>query len=317
MKIAAKDFFFQLGAMAALYAGAIALLNLLFRVINSAFPPTNQNYISYAYYGSPISLPVATLIVVLPLFLTLSWSIQQTYEAEPALREAGLRRWLVFITLFVAGVAMVADLVTILYYFLDGQDITTAFLLKGLSVLVVAGSIFGYFLTDLRGGLTRKNRMIWRAFAILLVLGSIIAGFVVMGSPATQRSLRQDSERVMNLENIQWQIINYWQSKNALPENLSGLTAGDVSGWVMPVDPETGSSYEYERTSDLSFHLCANFNLPTAEYVGNNGNVSIARPMMAEPSIMMKGISSWHHEAGRQCFERTIDPDFYPPNRPR
>lgn len=310
MKITAKDFFLQLGAMAALYAGAIALLNLLFKVINVAFPPVTQGFGGYHYYGNPISLPVATLIIVTPLFLALSWYIQRSYEADSTLRENSLRRLLVFITLFVAGIALAVDLITLLYQFLDGQDLTTAFLLKVLSVFVVAGSVFGYFLWDLRGMLNRRNRTIWRVFAGALVLGSIALGFAVIGSPSTQRALRQDSTRIMNLESIQWQVISFWQSKEALPTNLDELAANDLSGWIIPVNPETEAPYEYERTGNLSFRLCATFNLPTPKLV--SGDYPMPRPAMSE-SIVLKGQSSWQHEAGRQCFDRTIDPDFFPP----
>src|SRR3989344_531422 len=83
-RIGAKEFFLQIGAMVALYAGAIALLNLLFTVINYAFPQVDQ-YRGYSYYYSnPISFPVSTLIIVFSLFLFLSWVIQKSYETNPS-----------------------------------------------------------------------------------------------------------------------------------------------------------------------------------------------------------------------------------------
>lgn len=305
-KINAKDFFIQLGAMAALYAGAVALLNLLFRVINVAFPQVNQ-YANYYYFSSPISLPVATLIVVFPIFIGLSWLMQKDYQKDPTLRESGFRKWLVYITLFIAGAIVAGDLVTLLYQFLDGQELTKAFLLKVLAVFVVAGSIFVYYLADLTDRLTAKNRMMWRIGALILVLGTIILGFAVVGSPATQRALRYDSQRVNHLETIQWQVLNYWQSKSVLPENLTELGNNDLSGWIAPVDPETDTPYEYERTSDLSFRLCAVFNRETPAHPG------VPQMYPAYDSSAIKGSGSWTHDAGRQCFERTIDPDFYAP----
>src|SRR3989344_3774128 len=60
-KITAKDFFLHIAVIALLYMGTVALLNILFRVINVAFPQVTQ----YGYFGSTsISLPVATIIVV-------------------------------------------------------------------------------------------------------------------------------------------------------------------------------------------------------------------------------------------------------------
>lgn len=316
-KITAKDFFLQLGTMATLYAGAIALINLLFRVIDTAFPRIPE-YASYYYTSSPISLPVATLIIVFPIFLVLSWVIQKNYQADPSLREGLLRKWLVYITLFVAGIIIAADLITLVYQFLDGQEITKGFLLKVVAVLAVAGSVFGYYLQDLRNTLTSRNRTIWRALAGILVVGSIIAGFAVLGSPSTQRALRHDSERVMHLENIQWQVISFWQQKEALPNTLDDLAKNQLSGWNIPLDPETGAKYEYIKTGLLAFNLCATFNRPTPENInyGYGGGIYPAMPMRATMSsepAMIKGQNSWQHEAGHQCFTRTIDPDFYPP----
>ncbi len=309
--ITAKDFFVQLGAMAALYAGVIALINLLFRVINVAYPTMSNGYSNYYYYGNPISLPVATLIIVFPVFLFLSWLLQKNYSGESNLRESGLRKWLVYLTLFVSGIVVVGDLVTLLYHFLDGQEMTTGFLLKVLAVFVVAGSVFGYYLADLRNKLTPKNRTVWRIYGTALVLASIVLGFMVVGSPASQRALRNDAQRIQNLEGIQWQLINYYQMKEALPATLSEL-ADPLSGWIMEVDPKTKEPFEYEKTGNLSFKLCAVFEKTSAEMKNGMQSPDISKPYPAGADSMLAGGGNWDHEAGRTCFDRTIDPDRYP-----
>ncbi len=307
MKITAREFFLELGAMAALYAGVIALLNLLFRVINTAFPQIQNGYQNYYYAGNPISFPVATLIIVTPLFLVLNWYMHK----NPSERDGSFRKWLVYITLFIAGLMLAGDLITLLYQFIDGQELTTGFLLKILAVLVVAGSVFGYFIQSLRGTLDSKTRMAWRLFAALLVIGSIVAGFRVIGSPATQRAYRYDAERVMNLQSIQSQITYYWQQKGFLPASVEAAT-DSLSGWSIPLDPVTKAPMEYSKLSDLSFRLCANFEKPNAPYMGYDmGNeISMTRPAMYDGGI--KGGNNWDHQAGRQCFDRTIDPQLYP-----
>lgn len=290
-------------------------MHLLFRVINVAFPEVTQNFGYYYGYSNPISFPIATLIVAFPLFLLLSWFLHKTYAVDPSLRDATLRKWLVYITLFVAGVVLAGDLVTLLYRFLDGQELTTAFLLKVLAVLVVAGSVFGYFLSDLRGRLTDQNRTYWRIFSTVLVLGAIVLGFAVVGSPRTQRLLRYDAQRVQDMQNIQWQLVSHWQTKRALPATLAELTADKISGWQNPTDPETGEPYEYERTTNLSFRLCSEFDKPTPKYQGRYDGPIRPLPTMSvavEP-VMLKDADNWYHDAGRTCFERTIDPDLYPP----
>lgn len=299
-KITAKDFFMHIAVIALLYAGTIALLNILFRVINVAFPQVSQ----YGYYDSgSISLPVATLIVVFPLFLFLANLLRKGYMADPSQKEYPVRKWLIYITLFLAGAVLAGDLITLIYFFLDGQELTTAFILKVLAVLVVIGSIFGYYMDDLKDRLTGGRRNMWRAVAAVLVVGSIVAGFSVLGTPATQRMYRYDNQKVSDLQSIQWQLVNFYQQKGALPTTLGELQ-DPISGFMTPVDPQTGEAYEYTRTANLTFELCADFNR-TSQGVNN----SFARPY-TDP---LGGMSeSWQHETGRQCFSRTIDPELYP-----
>lgn len=302
-KITAKDFFLHIAVIALLYTGTIALLNLLFRVINVAFPQVSQHY---GYYSPSISLPVATLIVVFPLFLFIANLLQKSYVAEPAKKDYAVRKWLIYITLFIAGAVLAGDLITLIYYFLDGQELTAGFLLKVLSVLVVIGFIFGYYFDDLKDRLTGIRRNVWRALAAVLVVGSIVAGFSVLGTPAKQRMIRYDSQKVSDLQNVQWQIVDFWQNKEALPQNLGELE-DSISGFRVPLDPQTQEPYRYEITGALSFSLCATFNLPSS------GAMPFAQYQGRVISPIGETGENWEHAGDLQCFERTIDPDIYKP----
>lgn len=305
-KITAKDFFLQLGVIVTFYASTIALITLLFEVINFAYPRVTN---AYQYYFPSISFQVATLIVAFPLFLYLSWLLQKNYVDEPSLRDAPLRKWLAYITLFIAGAVVAGDLVSVIYMFLDGQELTTGFLFKVLALLVIVGGVFFYYLREIRNDITPSERNIWRAGVILLVLGSIVLGFTVIGSPASQRERRYDMQRANDLQGIQWQVVNYWQQKEVLPSNLSELE-DPISGFKVPIDPATKATYEYNRTGELSFELCATFSKPSLM----SSDSSTTRPMYA-PEISMRVPENWQHGEGRGCFERTIDPKFYPPMR--
>lgn len=303
MKTTAKDFFLHLATVALLYAGTVALLNILFRVINTAFPEVNQ----YGYYGSSsISFPVATLIVVFPLFLFLANLLRKGYEGDPSLKEYAVRKWLIYITLFVAGAVLAGDLITLIYRFLDGQELTTAFLLKVLAVFVVTGSIFGYYLDDLKDRLSGSRRTLWRVLAVVLVVGSIVAGFSVLGTPQSQRMLRYDAQKLSDLQSIQSQVLNYWQQKGVVPASLEELK-DPLSYFDIPIDPESKANYEYKKTGALSFELCAEFNKESTKD-------SMSRMMYIEP--VGKTPENWQHGAGQHCFSRTIDPQLYPV-RPR
>ncbi len=300
-KITAKDFFLHLGAIITFYVSTVALVTLLFEAINFAYPKIT-NYYQYSFPS--ISLQVATLIVAFPLFLTLSWLLQKSYASAPELREAPIRKLLSYLTLFVAGGVVAGDLVTVIYMFLDGQELTAGFLLKVLVLLVVVGGIFLYYLREIRNLISAGERNIWRIVSVVFILASIIVGFMVVGSPATQRERRYDSQRISDLQTIQWQVVNYWQQKTVVPENLTQLE-DPISGFKVPVDPKTKSAYEYRRTASLAFELCATFDR-------SGENFALMREYsMIYPAGPMN--ENWDHEAGRQCYTRTIDPELYPP----
>ena len=141
-----------------------------------------------------------------------------------------------------------------------------------------------------------------------IVAISIIAGFFIVGSPATERLRKFDERRVNDLQNIQWQIVNYWQNKQQLPQNLA-LLNDDISGFRVPMDPQGGGSYEYQATGQMDFALCGTFSL------AEDSSSQYPQPMMYGP----KGAyapDSWAHSAGRMCFDRHIDKDTYPPRVP-
>lgn len=192
-KTSAKDFFLNLGAIVALYTVVVALINLLFTVINTAFPKITN---AYQYFGSSsISFPVATLIIFFPIYVLLMWILEKGFMTEPDKRHVNVRRWLTFITLFIAGLVSAGDLVTVLYYFLDGQELSTAFLLKALVVLLVACGVFMYYISDIRNRLSSLSRKIWLGIALVFVIASIIWGFVVIGSPRTQQLFKYDIQK--------------------------------------------------------------------------------------------------------------------------
>jgi hypothetical protein len=56
---------------------------------------------------------------------------------------------LTYITLFVAAGVLIGDLISLVFNFLGGE-LTVRFVLKVLTVGVIAGTIFGHYLWDLR-----------------------------------------------------------------------------------------------------------------------------------------------------------------------
>ncbi len=306
-KTTPKDFFLHLGALITLYVSATSLLALLFEIINSTFPDALNYYTDP--YSTGMRLAIASLIVIFPLHILLSWLLAKDVRTNPEKRELGIRRWLTYFTLFVAGIALVIDLIVLLNVFLNGE-ITTRFVLKVLAVLIVAGAIFWYYIYDLRKNwqTNQKGQKSFAWTASLLVLVSIVGGFIVMGSPATARKMRFDERRLSDLQSIQWQVVNYWQQKESLPKSLANLQ-DPISNFMVPLDPETSVSYTYQPTGPLSFKLCANFSTE-GDATGRGGYKSAPYPVGVDGTAMS---DNWKHSVGQTCFDRTIDPKLYPP----
>ncbi len=294
-KISAKDFFLNLGATIALYTVVITLVQLLFTIINTAYPQITSGY---NYFGSAsISWPVATLIVFFPVFILIMWVLGKQYEVEPERRNTGIHKWLTYITLFLSGLAMAIDLITILYYFIDGQELTTGFILKVLALLIVAFSIFTYYLSDLRGKLTPGMRKLWRVASTVAIVGSIVWGFVVLGSPYTQRLYKYDDQKVNDLMNINNEVTNYYSMNGKLPQSLADLS---LNYYIAFNDSQTEKPYEYEKTGNLTYNLCAEFNKDSFNY-------DHAKMTKSYPYADI----SWVHKIGRHCFNQTINPNIY------
>lgn len=308
-KAGPKDFFLWLGAMVALYSSVVAFLTLTFEYINNAFPDA----LSYSYdpYSGSIKFAIATLVVAFPLFLALMRLIRRDIARAQEKSDLWVRRWALYLTIFIAGVTIAVDLVTLIYYFLDGE-VTVRFLLKVVMVLLVASAGLMHFLADIWGyWITYPGRAqsVGWAVAVLIVL-TIASGFLIIGSPMDARLYKFDEQKVSDLQNIQWQLLSYYQQKGELPQTLAQLV-DPISGSVVPVDSQTGAEYTYSAKG-LTFTLCAVFNKENRPGQYTNPYIS-ARPVAAPGE---KGIDlaqkPWDHGPGNTCFSRTIDPERYP-----
>lgn len=299
-RVTPKDFFLWAGAMVSLYVSVFSFITLCFEYINHAYPDP----LSYSYdpYSSGMRFAIASLIVLFPLFLVLMRLIRRDIAANHEKKNIWVRRWALFLTVFVAGATVAIDLITLINYFLGG-DLTTRFVLKVLIVLLVGGGAFLHFLADVWGYWIvepKRAQAVGWASAVVVVF-AIVAGFFIMGTPGQIRREREDAQRITDLQSIQWDIVNYWQQKGSIPADLASLN-DPISNTIVPVDPGTRQPYEYKRVSPLDFELCATF-------VTVGGSLD-------NPSVPKSGASqdNWQHDAGHQCFNRSIDPQRYPVN---
>lgn len=143
--LTAREAFLYLVMFSTLYFAVWNLGSLLFIFIDHAFPDANGGF----YPGEMQRWSTAAIIIGFPVFLLLARYIGKQIELNPFKRLSPARRWLTYLTLFLASAALVGDTTTLIYNLLGGE-LTIRFLLKILVVALIAGSSFTYYLLDLR-----------------------------------------------------------------------------------------------------------------------------------------------------------------------
>jgi lysylphosphatidylglycerol synthetase-like protein (DUF2156 family) len=237
-----RDLFLHLLAMVTLYWSSISFVTLIWQFINKFL----HDSLDLNYYAGSLELirfNVSALVIVFPVFIGVSWFLNKIYMRESAVRESKIRKWLIYLTLFIASLIIIGDLIFVLNTFLGGE-ITARFISKALSIILVSGVVFGYYLDDVRRETPTKLAKPFAWGSGVLVLVAVIGAFIIVGSPNSARLSQFDQQRITDLQSIQDKIVNHWQTKQKMPANLSELT-DSISGFVSPKDPQTKSDYEY------------------------------------------------------------------------
>jgi hypothetical protein len=308
-KVSPKDFFMWLGAMVALVISVTSIIALWFEYIDQL---TNSVVASgYDPYSEGIRIAIACLIVMFPLYVFFTRLLNQDIRKHSEKEHLWVRRWLIFLALFISGLTIAIDLIVLINTFLSGEELTAAFLLKVLTVFVVVGGVFTYYLQDIRG-IWRTKEKTARVIGVtvsLLIFISIFAGFFIMGTPHMQRLLRFDRDRISHLENIQYAVTDYYRNKQELPQTLEDLE-DPLDMRFIESDPETGDAYTYRiLETDLDenpkFEVCATFSTASPKL---EEGIDISNWRIRE---LVQQNEQWYHEVGETCFEREVDPDKY------
>lgn len=310
-KSVVKDFFLNLATFVSLYWLSISFIVLVFQIINSIFP---DNIFSDTNAISTFSL--SSVIMLTPIFFYIAYKTNKEISEDPSKRDMWIRRWLIYITLFITGATIIGDGIALINFFLNG-DLTTRFLLKVLTIVLIPGFIFWYLKYSLKRDYSKTpyNKPL-AISVIVLILITVIGAFSVVGSPSQNRAQRIDQERIQDLGQIQYEITSYFQAKGKLPENLNELS-DPLRGFIVPTDPETGAEYDYKviadglgnagKIFDSEFELCATFSSEQKSMDANTRSRHLYDGYTNE---------TWNHDIGRVCFERTVDPERYPASKP-
>lgn len=295
--LSARDAFLYLVLFSLLYFLCYHLGSLLFDLVNAALPDPTDYGLRFNFFEST-RFSTAALVIAFPLFAWMAHLLGKEMERAPIKRFSPVRRWLTYLTLFITTGTLVGDLTSLVYNLLGGE-LTLRFVLKVLVVALISGSVFGYYLWDLRRDESQTRA--WHAMGkrLLIVagavaLGALAGGFLLIGGPGHQRDLRMDQRRVGDLQSIESTIANHARTHHgALPGTLGELA--NRPGMALSIrDPASGAPYRYQVQDATHYRLCADFATDTSEQ---------RKGRRWYPQ------ADWPHGIGPTCFDRAIDPD--------
>ncbi len=294
----AREAFLHLLTFAALYVTVIAGVSLLFDYLNLWLPdPALTRYaaVRAETVRTAIRWEMSAVIVAFPVLILLSRLMVRELRASPDRTRSPVRRWLTYLTLFVASVALAADVIALVSALLGG-DVSGRFFAKVVVVLAVAGATFGYYLASLQlpAEQVRTTTLHTRAgwLASVAAVAVLVAGVVATGTPIAERHRKLDARRVEDVQTIYEEVLNIsvgpdWRHPGvtpritqSLPPSLVDVAARAVHTRPRIVDPATHVPYDYTVLGDSRFRVCASFDEPREE----------------------PGDIVWNHSAGRSCF---------------
>lgn len=298
MENTAKNFALQLGSLVSLYVSITALITLLFGVITIQYPDAANGYWEYESASSSIRVGIAMLVVFFPAYLVLTRLVNTIRRTEHG-TYLNLTKWLIYISLLIGGATILGDLVMTVNAFLNGE-LTIRFILKALVFLLVVGSAFIYYLFDARGYWQQhESHSIQYALGVLVVVVvSIVGGFMKIEPPTAVREMKIDETRVMDLMSIQNHVEGYYAINSKLPASIEeAFTYDSVE---VPTDPQIvvgNPGYTYEVVDETKYTLCAWFYSDSV-----SGSEDMAY-MYQDVDIAKRSVS-WSHPHGLYCYTR-------------
>lgn len=295
-RLAPRVAFYLLMSFLTLYITLFSIGGAWFELLNRWLPETGE----WLDTGYAIRNFLAAIIVGLPIFLITHRFLSTSVQKNEHIRTGGAWKWLTYITLFVAGVVVLGNLIALVLNLLNGEY-TLRFFLKVLVLGILAGGTFAYYFWDTREEAHSSSSPIPLIFhSVLTILGVLVVvlGLIFTGSPASVKKAQRDEIRAGHLSQIRAAIDEYSaEQKGKVPPALADALP-EFRYINFPQDPLTGLSYEYlvSTNATSSYRLCATF-----ETVSPPSRSS--RPAYSAPlSLFQK------HDAARTCYDLVVTP---------
>ena len=288
-KNTAKTAFLYFLSLIALIFFSLSLGTVIFQIINRVIEMVGEPYRAQ-YSLSALRWGIATLLIAAPIYLFSVIKINKSIKWGGIGLVDGMRRWLTYFIVLVAAVVGIGYLIGLVYSFLEGE-LTTKFSFKVLTALIITGSIFAYYLTDIKREKAEgfKVEKIYVGFMVVAAILAFVLGLYYNESPWLTRQKQQDREVVERINMAVSAVDNYYNINSRLPENLDELKRKtNYLGEDGLLNPVSGEEFEYEVLDEARFSFCSEFQRDNSK---------------DEEIDVRYGLNSYIHEAGRDCFE--------------
>lgn len=284
----AFHFFLYLVSFLSLLFTAIGAGTILFQVINKNIPDELGRYYNF-FSDEAIRFGLSALIIAAPIYFILSFLIAKYLKQGKISENSKVRKWLTYIILFLASAIIIGDLIALVNGVLGGE-IVARFVLKTLVILAIAGSVFGYYLWDVRkrdmAGKKYLSNKIFAAASVAALVAVFIGGLFAVESPVEARKIKIDNQTVEALNNYRFSIESYYTRNKKLPasldilENKPFLSGGNID------------SITYKTTGETNYELCADFGRSNVDDSQSSGRNFLD--------------TEWKHKEGNHCFSRDV-----------
>ncbi|MBI2577756.1 MAG: hypothetical protein HYV77_02835 [Candidatus Wildermuthbacteria bacterium] len=145
---------------------------------------------------------------------------------------------------------------------------------------------------------------IFLGIIIAVIVGAVIAGFFLIGSPSKQRAIELDQRRVSDLQSISYAVDSYYSTNTSFPNTFAQLQ-GQEYYISSVVDPSTKEQYGYRTIDEKTYELCAVFET-SSDDISDRRYGTAPKPFQ----------ETWEHGTGRVCFPRRIVEEGNPSRMP-
>jgi len=292
----AKTTFLYILSLVALAFVSISSGIAIFQIINKYIIDFAATY-SSRYSDEALKFSISALIIATPVYYVLIKFINKEIAQRKLNNDSAIRKWLTYLILLITSIIILIWLIITLNRFFDGE-LTSKSILKVLTILTICGTIFSFYLYDIRRNLENKAIGVTIFFygSLIAIIVTLIGAFFTIDSPTLARNQRADKQTTDKLSSIHYAIENYYSSKNILPENLNEL----LKQKIYPVSEEgitneaTNKKFDYKKISANEYELCTDFLTATNETKNDY--------RYYDPNE-----KTWNHEKGYECFEIEVN----------